>query len=374
MGCDEPSHRSGTRPRARRGRADVSAPRRFAGYELLRRVAVGGMAEVFEARRLGAAYDAPTVAVKRLLPSAQEDPDLVEMFRAEARLVGCLRHPRLARLIEIGQAAGSDYIAYDFLAGVDLGAVLRVLVDRGEGLGDLGVAAVGVQVAGVLAYVHGARGTRGEELEIVHRDVSPQNLILAPDGALSLIDFGIARYAGRDIVTRGGIFKGKQSYMSPEQVRCEPLDARSDLFSLGIILYELAAGRRLFRAESMLETLERVESGTVPALTTEAPGVDEGLARWIMRCLERAPETRPGNAALLAEGLSATLGRLGGVEVPPTEHLRRATSERLPDLFSASPAGEPLGAYKASLHAAEFDGVETTDQKGDPDATKVFLG
>ncbi len=352
----------------------MSSPRRFAGYELLRRVAVGGMAEVFEARRPGAAAGDPTVAIKRLLPSAQEDPELVEMFRAEARLIGCLRHPRLARLMEIGQAAGSDYIAYDFLAGVDLGVVLRALVARGEGLGDAAVAAVGVQVAEVLAYVHGARGPQGEPLEIVHRDVSPQNLILARDGALSLIDFGIARYAGRDIITRGGIFKGKQSYMSPEQVRREPLDARSDLFSLGIILYELAAGRRLFRAESMLETLERVESGAVPPLEDQAPGVDPDLARWTMACLERSPASRPRDAAVLAEGLRATLARLGGTSAPPREHVRAATAAHLVDIFSAAPTGEPLAAYGDALHAAEFDGVETTDQKGDPDATKVFLG
>jgi len=352
----------------------VSAPRRFAGYELLRRVAVGGMAEVFEARRAGAPEGAPTVAIKRLLPSAQEDPELVEMFRAEARLIGCLRHPRLARLVEIGQAAGSDYIAYEFLAGVDLGVVLRALVEQGRGLGDAAVAAVGVQVAEVLAYVHEARGAQGARLQIVHRDVSPQNLILARDGALSLIDFGIARYAGREIVTRGGVFKGKQSYMSPEQVRREPLDARSDLFSLGIILYELTAGRRLFRGESMLETLERVESGVVPPLDGVAPGVDPGLARWIMRCLERAPADRPEDAALLAAGMRAALARLGEAEASPREHVRAAVGERLPDIFSAAADGSPLAAYGEGLHAAEFDGVETTDQKGDPDATKVFLG
>ncbi len=301
------------------------APVNFGRYQLLRRVSVGGTAEIFKAKAFGPLGFEKIVAVKRLLPHAEEDPELLRHFIAESKLLALLDHPLIARIYEVGQVrasgqadgvAGTNYLAMEYVYGVDLQELQRVLGDQAVEAPAAAVpvadprlvCAIGIQAAHALDYAHHVV-VDGRPLAIVHRDVSPQNLMMSASGEVKLIDFGIAKFAGSEGRTKTGVVKGKHAYMSPEQVRHKPLSGRSDLFSLGVILWELACGQRLFKCDTVLETLERVEAAEVdpPSLKVAMP---EALSRWIMQCLQRAPEDRPERAGIVAAGLEEVLRTL----------------------------------------------------------------
>lgn len=299
----------------------------FGRYQLVRRVSLGGTAEVFKAKAFGELGFEKIVALKRLLPHVEERPEFVRMFVNEARLVAQLDHPLIARIHELGRARGSHYLAMEYVYGRDLQEVQRqiaLLADGGGAPADF-TAAVGAQAAEALDYAHRFVDADGVALRIVHRDVSPQNLMIDEDGAVKLVDFGIAKFVGVDGVTAAGVVKGKHAYMSPEQVRREPLDGRSDLFSLGVILYELLSGERLFKAGTVLETLEMVEAAAPPDLVVAAPGTPPELARWVMCCLARERDARPPDGATLAAGLAAELARMACADPRvPVRRLYRA--------------------------------------------------
>lgn len=290
---------------------DAPAPN-FGRYLLLRRVSVGGTAEIFKAKAFGPAGFEKVVAVKRLLPHAEEDPDLVQSFVSESKLVALLDHPLIARVYELGEVSVGHgrchYLAMEYVYGADLQELQRVLEVRGELASPELVLAIGIQAAHALDYAHHVV-VDGRPLACVHRDVSPQNLMLSASGEVKLIDFGIAKFAGREGQTRTGVVKGKHAYMSPEQVRRKALDGRSDLFSLGVILWELACGARLFKGDSVLETLEKVEAAQVESPATKRDDLPEGLSRWILQCLARDPSARPERCGLVARGLEAELER-----------------------------------------------------------------
>ncbi|MCC6624915.1 MAG: serine/threonine protein kinase [Deltaproteobacteria bacterium] len=294
---------------------DTARPN-FGRYQLIRRVSLGGMAEIYKAKAFGPTGFEKIVAVKRLLPHAEEDPELVRRFVAEARLLAQLDHPLIARTYEVGQVPGVDgragchYLAMEYVYGVDLQELQRALGERGGPADPRLVCVIGILAARALAYAHGFVDASGTPLHIVHRDVSPQNLMLSSTGELKLIDFGIAKFAGSDVQTASGVVKGKHAYMSPEQVRARQVDHRSDLFSLGVILWELVCGQRLFKGESVLETLELVDRARVDAPADRMPDTPPALSRWIVRCLARDPADRPDGAAELAAGLEEVLAAL----------------------------------------------------------------
>ena len=282
----------------------------FGRYHLIRRVSIGGTAEIFKAKAMGPAGFEKIVAIKRLLPHAEEDPDLVAHFMAESRLVALLDHPLVARIYEVGKVGGSPYLAMEYVYGIDLQELMRRLAERNELAAPELVAAIGILAAHALDYAHHLVDEAGRPCEIVHRDVSPQNFMMSATGELKLIDFGIAKYAGREGQTKTGVVKGKHAYMSPEQVRRKPLDGRSDLFSLGVILWELACGARLFRADSVLETLERVDRAEVGDPMLIRPELPGGLVSAIMACLKKDPAERPARAAATAAALEDVLATL----------------------------------------------------------------
>jgi len=322
----------------------------FGRYQLVRRVSLGGTAEIYKAKAFNDRGFEKVVALKRLLPHVEEDPAFVRMFVNEARLVAQLDHPRIARIYELGKVRGNHYIAMEYIYGRDLGEVKRALVERDAPAPPDFVAAVGRQVAEALHYAHGFVDASGTALRIVHRDVSPQNVMLDERGAVRLIDFGIAKYVGVEGSTAAGVVKGKHAYMSPEQVRQEPLDGRSDVFSLGVILHELLSGERLFRAESVLDTLVRVEAANVPELTDVAPAVPGELAATVMACLARDPRERP-RAGELSTAL-AEVGRGLGFEDP-----QPAAARVYAELFDDTGDTEDevtLDEYRQALRAAEL--------------------
>ncbi|TNF27547.1 MAG: serine/threonine protein kinase [Deltaproteobacteria bacterium] len=322
----------------------------FGRYQLVRRVSLGGTAEIYKAKAMGDRGFEKVVALKRLLPHVEEDPAFVRMFVNEARLVAQLDHPRIAHIYELGKVRGSHYMAMEYIYGRDLGALKRALAERGEPAPPIFVAAVGRQVAEALDYAHRFVDVTGTALRIVHRDVSPQNVMVDESGVVRLIDFGIAKYVGVEGSTAAGVVKGKHAYMSPEQVRQEPLDGRSDVFSLGVILHELLAGERLFRAESVLDTLVRVEAARVPELAEVAPDAPEELASAVMACLARRPQDRP-SAGELASALAEVCRGLGAAD---PQGVVADVYGRLFDDAGDTEDEVTLDEYRQALRAAEL--------------------
>ena len=236
----------------------MTYPQRFGRYLLLDRVAVGGMAEIFLAKLEGLAGFEKLLAIKRILPHWSTNHDFITMLIDEAKIVVQLVHPNIVSVYELGKEEQSYYIAMEYVEGVDLRRLFEACQSPSPRLPLPLAVQIIVEVLRGLAYAHRREGSSGERLEIVHRDISPQNILLSYDGQVKITDFGIARAANRSTETATGTLKGKYAYMSPEQACQEPVDARSDLFSVGVLLYELFCGVRLFARATDLGTLEAV--------------------------------------------------------------------------------------------------------------------
>jgi len=284
----------------------------FGSYELLERIAEGGMAEVWRARSRGAAGFEKTVVIKRVLPALMANPGFADLLVREAKIAALLSHPNVVQIFDLGEERGAYFIAMEYVQGKDLGA----LVHRRQGAPGLPLATrlwIIAEVAKALDYAHRRKGEDGRPLNIVHRDISPQNVLLSFDGVVKVADFGIAR-ADESGLGRGEdpkLLRGKYAYMSPEQARGEPLDRRSDLFSLGIVLHELLTGERLFKAGSSRETLERVRAAAAPRIDTTALGAPPELADIVARSLGRDPADRFQSAAVLHAELTRVLFEMG---------------------------------------------------------------
>ena len=267
----------------------------FGPYTLVRRLAFGGMAEVFLAEKRGPSGFAKQVALKRILPHLASDKNFVAMFTDEAKLASQLNHPNIAQIFDFGHVKNVYYIAMEYVDGVDLQRLLapnsRLTVAETAWLGE--------QVAQALAYAHQARSVRGQPLHLVHRDVSPQNIMITRQGAVKLMDFGIARAAQRLAHTQTGVVRGKVAYMAPEQARGEPVDARGDQFALGVVLWECFNGRRLFSGASDLQILQAVLACEIPR-TEHAP-----LNAVLQRALAKDPSARFADLNSLAESLAS---------------------------------------------------------------------
>ncbi|HEU5059749.1 MAG TPA: serine/threonine-protein kinase [Kofleriaceae bacterium] len=277
----------------------------FAGYELEDRLGAGGMAEVFRARRAtGPAVELGVqkeVAIKRMHAGFSSDPRFVEMFVEEARLVARLHHPNIITLHDVGVDRGQLYLAMELVDGLSLSKVNRALARRGERMPVAVAAEIGIQVADALAHAHGLTDEAGRPLELVHRDVSPQNILVDRTGVVKLADFGIARTAERVSRTATGVLKGKVPYVAPEQIKAEPYDHRADLYALGVVLFELATGRTPFDAPSEAAVIYQIVDGraALPLLDGTAPI----LAATVRACLSLDPAARPPSAVAMRQSL-----------------------------------------------------------------------
>ena len=285
-------------------------PQSFGPYELLRRIGRGGMAEVFLAKAPSIQGQPRLVALKRMHPQLSEDRAAVDMLVQEARLCMAFDHPAIAQTFELGNHRGVWFFVMEYVDGTDLGALVNVLESLGERLDPVAVAYIVAQMARGLDHAHRQTGTDGLPLGIVHRDVSPQNVLISEQGEVKLIDFGVAKVAAKVEQTMAGVIKGKYAYMSPEQASAEPLDARSDVFSLGICLYELLTGAALFRlknATSPFAVLHAVKEQKIAPLQELLPDLPTELAELTAQCLERDRERRPQSAGEVADRLTAWL-------------------------------------------------------------------
>ncbi len=274
-------------------------------YRLTQKIGSGGMAEVFRATGEGPEGFERAFVVKRILPRLVDAPEFVSMFVDEAKISARLLHPNIVQVFEFAYQDGGYYIVMEPVDGVDVGRLLRQLERRGAVAPAAFAAEVGRQACRGLGFAHGLGSPEGKPYGIVHRDVTPGNIMVAWNGAVKILDFGIARAVQelRTSQTEAGIVKGKMSYVAPEMLQGQPADARSDLFSLGVVLHELLTGRRLFAGENDLETLKLVSEMPVPRPSSRNPEVKPALDEVILRALARDPAKRYQSADEMSRDL-----------------------------------------------------------------------
>jgi eukaryotic-like serine/threonine-protein kinase len=276
----------------------------FGKYLLLDRVNIGGMAEVWRAKTFGAGGFERLVAIKRILPSIAEDEEFISMFIDEAKITVQLNHANIAQIYELSHLASSYFIAMEYVSGRDMRALFDRCRKRGEPAPLPLVSYVMSKCCEGLDYAHRSKDRQGRDMNIVHRDVSPQNVLLSYDGEIKVIDFGIAKAQGKATKTQAGILKGKFGYMSPEQIRGLPLDRRSDVFALGICLYEMLTGERLFVGDSDFSVLEKVRKVEVLPPSHFNRKIPETLERIVMKALAKEVEDRYQFASELGDDLA----------------------------------------------------------------------
>jgi len=289
---------------------DLGVGRFVGSYRIERRLRGGGMAELFLARAPAGMLDVERAVVLKALPSAlASDAHWLSMFYDEARLAARLDHPNLVRVLDLLLEDGRPHIVMEYVDGRDLRHVLKRARALGVALPPGLACHIVAEVLAALAYVHSRRDASGRPLDLVHRDVSPANLMVTFAGGVKLIDFGIAKAAQqlRSEMTEAGQFKGKCCYSAPEQVRCRAVDGRTDLFAVGIVLWELITGQRLFARETDLESLRAILNEPVPRLGMFATDVPEALEAIVARALSREPADRYASAEAMRADLEAVI-------------------------------------------------------------------
>jgi serine/threonine protein kinase len=281
----------------------LSNSSRFGKYLVVERIGLGGMAEVFKAKTFGAEGFERLLAIKRILPHLVEDTDFVSMFVDEAKIAVRLQHPNIVTIHDLGRAEGTLFIAMELVQGRDLRAVYDVEEQRGGRVPIPVAIHVVMKMCEALHHAHFATGPRGEPLQVIHRDVSPQNVMLSYDGEVKVADFGLAKARGRMVQTQAGVVKGKLAYMSPEQLSGDEIDHRVDVFGIGIVLFELLTGTRLFLASTDMDTLRRVYDCQVPPMRELNPAVHPDLEAIVRRALAKDRDARYGTALELHDDL-----------------------------------------------------------------------
>jgi serine/threonine protein kinase len=281
--------------------------RQFGPYRLVHQIAVGGMAEIHLAKTGGIAGFEKYVALKMIHPNFSEDEQFIQMLIDEAKITVQLQHVNIAQTFDLGRVGEHYYITMEFVDGCDLYQLLRRSSEHDvETPADI-CAFIAKEVATGLDYAHRKRDHRGNPLGIVHRDVSPQNVLLSHAGEVKLVDFGIAKATMRARQTAVGVIKGKYYYMSPEQAWGDSLDHRSDVFSAGILLYEMLTGQMLYLEEDVQKLLGMVRKANIPPPSTLRSGIPPQLERIVMHCLQKRPDDRYRTAADLATDLERFL-------------------------------------------------------------------
>ena len=290
-------------------------------YEVAAHLDSGGMADVYLAHGND---PSDLVVVKVMRDHLKGVAEISRMFAEESRIMRRLSHRNVVAVRDSGSDEGCPWIAMEYLAGDHLGVLSRAARRQNQTLGPTRIARLVREACAGLAYVHQVRDGEGRPMRLVHRDVSPHNVFLCYDGRVKLLDFGIAKAADQETVTRTGVLKGKILYMSPEQVRIKPLDGRSDLFSLGTVMWELLTSKRLFRTDTDYDSMKRICEQDAPDPRTIRSQIPEPLANIVMRCLKRKPNQRYPMAKAMLADLDAFLASR-----PPDEELLADLAQKL---------------------------------------------
>jgi serine/threonine-protein kinase len=271
---------------------EAKKPVRFGKYTLIDRIAVGGMAEIFLARQAGLEGFEKTIVIKRIRPHLSKQPNFVKMFLNEAKLAAQLNHPNIVQIYDLGKIGESYFIAMEYIFGRDM----RRIIPKADSLGIPFPMVYALKIASSvcegLYYAHQRTDLYGNPLHIVHRDVTPENIFVSFDGTVKVLDFGIAKAANQIEQTRAGEIKGKLSYMSPEQCMGKQLDNRSDIFSLGVVLYEWLTGFKLFTGDSEVAILKSITEGKIYAPSYFKADIPEAVEAILMKALEKDRERR----------------------------------------------------------------------------------
>jgi len=315
-------------------------------YELRQRLAVGGMGEIYLAVQSGPDGFSRRCVVKRILEHLTEDPQVVRMFLEEAQLAGQLSHPHIAQIFDFGSHENTYFIAMEYVPGSDLKAIIRQHAQRGAFVPFAVAARIISQAADALHYAHSAIRADGTPLDVIHRDVSPQNILLSRSGMVKLIDFGIAKAASPNRKTSPGVVKGKYGFMSPEQARGQTLDCRSDIYSLGLVLYELLSNRSAIEEAPTPLALDAVAHARFAPVDTHRPDVPSALAKVLQRATALRPEDRYSTAEAMGLDLERYIASSGQGVAPA-------------HLAAILPAMGPLARPTPSPPAAPPDRPET---------------
>jgi serine/threonine protein kinase len=333
---------------------------RLGKYQLIRRLAVGGMAEIYLAQASGLEGFEKLIVIKRILPQHALDPQLRRMFLDEARLMATLTHPHITQVYDVGNDGDAPFFAMEYVHGANLREIMLAAA-RTSGQDHTArelplrhALAILTAAAAGLHFAHEQTGPKGEPLHIVHRDVSPSNVLVTYGGSVKVSDFGIAKWSSQRTQTQEGALKGKFAYMSPEQCRGVALDRRSDVFALGTLLYELTTGNPPFRAASDYEILNRIVNGELPPPTLSDGLYPPELERIVRRALALAPDDRYPTAQALQLDLEA-FARAEGLVLSPVavgEYMHALFAHRIAEWQRAQQSGKSLKQHLAEVEAA----------------------
>ena len=371
----------------------MNMPQRFGQYILVERITAGGMAEVFRAKTVGVGGFEKMLAIKRIHPKFSEEEKFIKMMVDEAKITVRLSHVNIAQVFDLGQIDGMYYIAMEYIDGRDLYKLIKRAHERGRPLPVEAAVFVAHELCAGLDYAHQKKDEHGRPLGIIHRDVSPQNVLISFEGQVKLVDFGIAKHSIRSRETEAGIIKGKFSYMSPEQAWGDPIDHRSDVFSTGIVLYEALTGTMVYSESDELRLLDRNRKAEIPPPRRLRADIPEELDAIVMRALHKKAEGRYQTAQEFQNALArflytrtvgygttkmATLMREqfpeGSDEAKDAKVAREAKAL---DLMSREefPAGSAGSLIEPGTSAGRGDAPVKTDPGGETDEpTRVWDG
>ncbi len=316
-------------------------PGQFGRYQLLEKIGSGGMAEVFKARMRGEEGFEKIVAIKRIVPHMAANDAFITMFVDEAKLAAQLNHNNITHIYDLGKVEAWHYIAMEFVEGKDLRTLLKLGKERSYPLPPELALFIAAKIANALDYAHRRPAADGTELNLVHRDVSPQNILISYEGDIKLCDFGIAKAASKVSTTISGALKGKLQYMSPEQAWGKRVDRRSDIFSLGAVLHEMLTGAPLFEGDTDMSILEQVREGEVEPPSRRGVEVSKRVDQIVLKALAKNPQERYQNASEMEKDLHAVLYAFqpspGPADVAIYVH-------RLLEAAESSPTGDEIDA------------------------------
>lgn len=336
-------------------------PRQFGKYTLLRRLAAGGMAEIFLALQRSAGGFEKLIVIKRILPAMNQDKAFIEMLLHEARVAASMSHPNIVQTFDVGQVDGTYFIAMEHIHGEDIRSIVRAM--RKKVLSEFPMEhaiAITIGMCAGLAYAHERRDLEGRPLNLVHRDISPQNIVVTFSGDVKIVDFGVAkssRQSGED--TKDGQLKGKVPYMSPEQAAGQNIDWRSDIFAVGVLLFELSTGKRLFKGASEFETLKLICEKEYPRPGDVRPGFPAALDRIIMKALEKDREKRYQSAREMQSDLESFVReeRIPVSQISLTQWMQSLFEDKLAQQKEALQDVKQLADIIAVQQGASFEGV-----------------
>ena len=331
---------------APQGDVDISM---YGRYEVLGRLAAGSRAEFFLGRETTSVGASRNVVIERILPHVADDDQFVQGFLDEARLAIQLNHPNLCHIYEFGELEGSYFIAMEWVNGVSLGKLIRRSLPSGGVPPEIAVGII-AQVAEALHHAHRAKDGLGREMGIVHQDVSPTHVMVAYDGQVKLLDFGIAKAATHLAKTGASVVMGRCSYMAPEQCLGEGVDARADVFALGLCLFEALSGKSLYWRESQYETMRAVVHEAAPSLRSDNAAIPEELDRIVLKALEKDREDRYENAGAMQHDLERWLASAG--KVVTTASVAALMEELYADEIARGPRLESTAFGESSGHIA----------------------